>query len=86
MNYGRKEDFQKIRTMDVSMNDSIIIFRTGEITIAEKVSSVCPKAWLELATGSYASYSWRHRAVSFFRSAELTYVGLFCRPGLACLH
>ncbi|NXR74266.1 TFR1 protein, partial [Pycnonotus jocosus] len=39
VNYGRKEDFQKIRAMHVPMNDSIMIFRTGKITIAEKVAN-----------------------------------------------
>lgn len=55
MNYGRKEDFQKIRNMHVPINGSIVIFRAGEITLAEKVSSVCPNTWLDLARGSYAS-------------------------------
>lgn len=53
------------------MNGSIIIFRAGKITLAEKVSSVFPKAWPDLATGSYASYSLRHRSMSFFMSVEL---------------
>uniref|UniRef100_A0A8C5TZ04 Transferrin receptor protein 1 n=1 Tax=Malurus cyaneus samueli TaxID=2593467 RepID=A0A8C5TZ04_9PASS len=39
VNYGRKEDFQQIRNMGVSMNGSIIIFRAGEITLAEKVAN-----------------------------------------------
>ncbi|NWZ34374.1 TFR1 protein, partial [Brachypodius atriceps] len=39
VNYGRKEDFQKIRAMHVPMRDSIIIFRTGKITLAEKVAN-----------------------------------------------
>lgn len=47
------------------MNGAIIIFRAGKITLAEKVSSVCPKAWLDLAAGSYASYSLRCRGMSF---------------------
>lgn len=63
MNYGRKEDFQQIRNMGVAMNGAIIIFRAGEITLAEKVSSVCSKAWLDLAAGSYASYSEAQRCV-----------------------
>lgn len=59
------------------MNGTIIIFRAGKITLAEKVSSGCPTGWPDLATGSYASYSLRHRGMSFFRCVELTYVGLF---------
>ncbi|XP_021392505.1 transferrin receptor protein 1 isoform X2 [Lonchura striata] len=39
VNYGRKEDFQKIRNMHVSMNGAIIIFRAGKITLAEKVAN-----------------------------------------------
>ncbi|NXH93268.1 TFR1 protein, partial [Pachycephala philippinensis] len=39
VNYGRKEDFQKIRNMHVPMNGTIIIFRAGEITLAEKVAN-----------------------------------------------
>ncbi|XP_039929652.1 transferrin receptor protein 1 isoform X1 [Hirundo rustica] len=39
VNYGRKEDFQKIRNMRIPMNDSIIIFRAGKITLAEKVAN-----------------------------------------------
>ncbi|RLW00775.1 hypothetical protein DV515_00008696 [Chloebia gouldiae] len=39
VNYGRKEDFQKIRNMHVSMNGTIIIFRAGKITLAEKVAN-----------------------------------------------
>ncbi|NXV09021.1 TFR1 protein, partial [Cettia cetti] len=39
VNYGRKEDFQEIQKMDVPMNESIIIFRAGEITLAEKVAN-----------------------------------------------
>ncbi|NXQ02589.1 TFR1 protein, partial [Vidua macroura] len=39
VNYGRKEDFQKIRNMRVSMNGAIIIFRAGKITLAEKVAN-----------------------------------------------
>nr|XP_012431177.3 transferrin receptor protein 1 isoform X1 [Taeniopygia guttata]XP_030136428.3 transferrin receptor protein 1 isoform X1 [Taeniopygia guttata] len=39
VNYGRKEDFQKIRNMRVSMNGTIIIFRAGKITLAEKVAN-----------------------------------------------
>ncbi|NXQ34309.1 TFR1 protein, partial [Alaudala cheleensis] len=39
VNYGRKEDFQKIRNRRVSMNEAIIIFRAGKITLAEKVAN-----------------------------------------------
>ncbi|NXD93148.1 TFR1 protein, partial [Chaetorhynchus papuensis] len=39
VNYGRKEDFQKIRDMGVPMNGTIIIFRAGKITLAEKVAN-----------------------------------------------
>ncbi|NWI42579.1 TFR1 protein, partial [Picathartes gymnocephalus] len=39
VNYGRKEDFQKIRNMHVPMNGSIVIFRAGKITLAEKVAN-----------------------------------------------
>ncbi|NXR58977.1 TFR1 protein, partial [Rhadina sibilatrix] len=39
VNYGRKEDFQKIRNTHHPMNDSIIIFRAGKITLAEKVAN-----------------------------------------------
>ncbi|NXT59974.1 TFR1 protein, partial [Chaetops frenatus] len=38
-NYGRKEDFQKIRNMHVPMNGSIIIFKAGKIPLAEKVAN-----------------------------------------------
>ncbi|NXO64959.1 TFR1 protein, partial [Phainopepla nitens] len=39
VNYGQKEDFQKIRNMGVPMNGTIIIFRAGKITLAEKVAN-----------------------------------------------
>ncbi|NWV98162.1 TFR1 protein, partial [Machaerirhynchus nigripectus] len=39
VNYGQKEDFQQIRTMGVPMNGTIIIFRAGKITLAEKVAN-----------------------------------------------
>ncbi|NWW24361.1 TFR1 protein, partial [Falcunculus frontatus] len=39
VNYGRKEDFQQIRNMRVPMNGTIIIFRAGKITLAEKVAN-----------------------------------------------
>ncbi|XP_053930290.1 transferrin receptor protein 1 isoform X1 [Cuculus canorus] len=37
VNYGRKDDFQKIQ--GVSLNETIIIFRAGKITLAEKVAN-----------------------------------------------
>ncbi|NWT77856.1 TFR1 protein, partial [Lanius ludovicianus] len=39
VNYGRKADFQQIRNMGVPMNGTIIIFRAGKITLAEKVAN-----------------------------------------------
>ncbi|NXH37968.1 TFR1 protein, partial [Dicaeum eximium] len=39
VNYGRKEDFQKIRNMQIPMNGAIMIFRAGKITLAEKVAN-----------------------------------------------
>ncbi|NWS24063.1 TFR1 protein, partial [Polioptila caerulea] len=39
VNYGRKEDFQKIRNNNVPMNGTIIVFRAGKITLAEKVAN-----------------------------------------------
>ncbi|NXP18919.1 TFR1 protein, partial [Scytalopus superciliaris] len=39
VNYGLKEDFQKIRNLGISMNDTIVIFRAGKITLAEKVAN-----------------------------------------------
>ncbi|KAM6357103.1 transferrin receptor protein 1 [Alca torda] len=39
VNYGRKADFQKIQKPGVSLNDTIIIFRAGKITLAEKVAN-----------------------------------------------
>ncbi|NWU68502.1 TFR1 protein, partial [Pterocles burchelli] len=38
VNYGRKDDFQKIK-LRVSLNGTIIIFRAGKITLAEKVAN-----------------------------------------------
>uniref|UniRef100_A0A8C0EWT6 Transferrin receptor protein 1 n=1 Tax=Bubo bubo TaxID=30461 RepID=A0A8C0EWT6_BUBBB len=38
MNYGLKSDFQKIKNLDISLNETIIIFRAGKITLAEKVA------------------------------------------------
>ncbi|NXX99498.1 TFR1 protein, partial [Centropus bengalensis] len=37
MNYGLKADFQKMQ--DVPLNETIIIFRAGKITLAEKVAN-----------------------------------------------
>lgn len=76
VNYGLKADFQKLQKQGVSLNETIIIFRAGKITLAEKVSSLCLKAWPNLAAGSYASSSLRCRGVSLFMSLELVYVGL----------
>lgn len=45
VNYGLKADFEKIQKLDVSLNETIIIFRAGKITLAEKVNNLCPKAW-----------------------------------------
>ncbi|NXP08186.1 TFR1 protein, partial [Thinocorus orbignyianus] len=39
VNYGRKIDFQKIQKPGVSLNNTIIIFRAGKITLAEKVAN-----------------------------------------------
>ncbi|NXV84808.1 TFR1 protein, partial [Calonectris borealis] len=39
VNYGRKADFRKIQNAGVSLNETIIIFRAGEITLAEKVAN-----------------------------------------------
>ncbi|NWU35024.1 TFR1 protein, partial [Hylia prasina] len=39
VNYGRREDFQEIRNVHGPMNESIIIFRAGKITLAEKVAN-----------------------------------------------
>ncbi|NXT19761.1 TFR1 protein, partial [Syrrhaptes paradoxus] len=39
VNYGRKDDFQKIQKLRVSLNGTIIIFRAGKITLAEKVAN-----------------------------------------------
>ncbi|XP_074009229.1 transferrin receptor protein 1 isoform X1 [Numenius arquata] len=39
VNYGRKADFQKIQKPGVSLNNTIIIFRAGKITLAEKVAN-----------------------------------------------
>ncbi|NXN97841.1 TFR1 protein, partial [Rhinopomastus cyanomelas] len=39
VNYGRKDDFQKIQNQGVSLNGTIIIFKAGKITLAEKVAN-----------------------------------------------
>ncbi|NXE82884.1 TFR1 protein, partial [Cochlearius cochlearius] len=39
VNYGLKADFQKIQKLGVSLNKTIIIFRAGKITLAEKVAN-----------------------------------------------
>ncbi|XP_009321856.1 PREDICTED: transferrin receptor protein 1 isoform X2 [Pygoscelis adeliae] len=39
VNYGLRSDFQKIQKLDVSLNGTIIIFRAGKITLAEKVAN-----------------------------------------------
>ncbi|NXR03049.1 TFR1 protein, partial [Sagittarius serpentarius] len=39
VNYGLKADFQKIQKQGVSLNGTIIIFRAGKITLAEKVAN-----------------------------------------------
>ncbi|NXF04756.1 TFR1 protein, partial [Smithornis capensis] len=39
VNYGLKSDFQKIQNLGVSMNGTIVIFRAGKITLAEKVAN-----------------------------------------------
>ncbi|NXV29066.1 TFR1 protein, partial [Rissa tridactyla] len=39
VNYGRKADFQKIEKPGVSLNNTVIIFRAGKITLAEKVTN-----------------------------------------------
>ncbi|NXL51302.1 TFR1 protein, partial [Podilymbus podiceps] len=39
VNYGLKADFQKVQELGVSLNETIIIFRAGKITLAEKVAN-----------------------------------------------
>ncbi|XP_010151849.1 PREDICTED: transferrin receptor protein 1 [Eurypyga helias] len=39
VNYGLKADFEKLQKLDVSLNETIIIFRAGKITLAEKVAN-----------------------------------------------
>ncbi|GAB0193613.1 transferrin receptor protein 1 [Grus japonensis] len=39
VNYGLKADFQKIQKLGVLLNGTIIIFRAGKITLAEKVAN-----------------------------------------------
>lgn len=45
MNYGLKKDFEIIQKVVASLNGTIVIVRAGKITLAEKVSAVCPEAW-----------------------------------------
>ncbi|CAI9577088.1 unnamed protein product, partial [Staurois parvus] len=37
VNYGRKEDFESLRTWGVNVTDNLVIVKTGYITFAEKV-------------------------------------------------
>ncbi|XP_050758108.1 transferrin receptor protein 1 [Gymnogyps californianus] len=39
VNYGLKADFQKIQKQGVSLDETIVIFRAGKITLAEKVAN-----------------------------------------------
>ncbi|XP_005525050.1 PREDICTED: transferrin receptor protein 1 [Pseudopodoces humilis] len=39
VNYGEKEDFQKLRNVGIPMKGTIIIFKAGKITLAEKVAN-----------------------------------------------
>ncbi|KFP96648.1 Transferrin receptor protein 1, partial [Leptosomus discolor] len=39
VNYGLKADFQRIQSQGVPLNGTIIIFRAGKITLAEKVAN-----------------------------------------------
>ncbi|NXI43613.1 TFR1 protein, partial [Galbula dea] len=39
VNYGLKADFQKIQNQGISLNGTIIIFKAGKITLAEKVAN-----------------------------------------------
>ncbi|NXF44061.1 TFR1 protein, partial [Oceanites oceanicus] len=39
VNYGLKADFRKIQNPGVSLNETIVIFRAGKITLAEKVAN-----------------------------------------------
>lgn len=71
VNYGLKADFRRLQNQDVPLNGAITILKAGKITLAEKVSSLCPKAWPDLAAGSYSAFSLRHRAVSSFKSLYL---------------
>lgn len=47
-----KDDFKQV-PQSVSLNGTIVIFKAGKITLAEKVSGLCLKAWPNLAAGSY---------------------------------
>uniref|UniRef100_A0A8D0F346 Transferrin receptor protein 1 n=1 Tax=Strix occidentalis caurina TaxID=311401 RepID=A0A8D0F346_STROC len=55
MNYGLKADFQKIKNLDISLNETIIIFKAGKIPLAEKVSNENCWAPLRLEDSSYFS-------------------------------
>ncbi|NWU99082.1 TFR1 protein, partial [Upupa epops] len=39
VNYGLKDDFQRLQSQGVSLNGTIIIFKAGKITLAEKVAN-----------------------------------------------
>lgn len=39
-NYGQKEDFQKLKEMNIPINGSVVLVRAGKITFAEKVSDM----------------------------------------------
>uniref|UniRef100_A0A8C8RU41 Transferrin receptor protein 1 n=1 Tax=Pelusios castaneus TaxID=367368 RepID=A0A8C8RU41_9SAUR len=38
-NYGRREDFLKLKGMDIPVNGSVVLVRAGKITFAEKVAN-----------------------------------------------
>ncbi|XP_067417182.1 transferrin receptor protein 1 [Emydura macquarii macquarii] len=38
-NYGQKEDFQKLKEMNIPINGSVVLIRAGKITFAEKVAN-----------------------------------------------
>nr|XP_006112414.1 transferrin receptor protein 1 [Pelodiscus sinensis] len=38
-NYGRAEDFQKLKDLKIPVNGSVVLVRTGKITFAEKVAN-----------------------------------------------
>ncbi|XP_062438732.1 transferrin receptor protein 1 [Rhea pennata] len=39
VNYGQKDDFQKMKSSGVSLDESVVILRAGKITLAEKVAN-----------------------------------------------